>query len=65
MSRAWISDRPHYRYYLGMANGLQPPGQRMRDSISMKQMSLGAGFERKSRRTRKREFPDEMNCVPA
>ena len=42
-----------------------PRGQRMRDSISMKQMSLGAGFERKSRRTRKREFPDEMNCVLA
>ena len=37
----------------------------MRDSISMKQMSLGAGFERKFRRTRKREFPDEMNCVLA
>ena len=37
----------------------------MRDSISMKQMGLDAGFERKSRRTRKRELPDEMNCVLA
>ena len=30
----------------------------------MKQMSLGAaGFERKTKRTRKREFLDEMNLV--
>lgn len=30
----------------------------------MKQMSLGAaGFERKIKRTRKREFLDEMNLV--
>ena len=30
----------------------------------MKQMSLGgSGFERKTKRTRKREFLDEMNLV--
>ena len=36
----------------------------MSDSDDMKQMSLGtAGFERKTKRTRKREFLDEMNLV--
>ena len=29
----------------------------------MKQMSLGTGFEKKSKRTRKREFLDEMELV--
>jgi transposase, IS5 family len=29
----------------------------------MKQMSLGTGYERKTKRTRKREFLDEMNLV--
>ena len=35
------------------------------DSVnSMKQMSLSTtGFERKTKRTRKREFLDEMNLV--
>lgn len=30
---------------------------------SMKQMSLGTGYERKTKCTRKREFLDEMNLV--
>ncbi len=29
----------------------------------MKQMSLATGFEKKSKRTRKREFLDEMDLV--